>query len=96
MKQQPSRLKYKKNHKTGFSFFFLKSYKNFLPLYGRFALKSVAPGKLNFSQIEAGRRSIRRNIYKQGSLSIRLFTYKSVTRKPQAVRMGKGKGNHSF
>ena len=96
MKQQPSQLKYKKNHKAGFSFFFLKSYKNFLPLHGRFALKSITPGKLTFPQIEAGRKSIRRNIYKRGLISIRVFPYKSVTRKPQAVRMGKGKGNHSF
>lgn len=31
-----------------------------------------------------------------GYVFIRVFTSKSVTRKPVAVRMGKGKGNHSF
>lgn len=96
MKQQPSRLKFKKNHKVSSSFFFLKDCKNFLPVHGRFALKSVSPGKVTFNQIEAGRKSIRRNVYKQGFLGIRVFTSKSVTRKPIAVRMGKGKGNHSF
>ena len=33
---------------------------------------------------------------KKGNLFIRPFTGRSVTRKPIAVRMGKGKGNHSF
>lgn len=96
MKQQPSKLKYKKNHKVSFSFFKLKDNNNFLPLYGRFALKSLNSGKLLFKQIEAGRKSIRRNISKQGTLTIRVFTGKSVTRKPLAMRMGKGKGNHAF
>lgn len=96
MKQQPSRLKYRKNHKVSSSFFFLKDRKNFLPLYGRFALKSIESGKLTFKQIESARKSIRRNINKQGKVFIRVFTSKSVTRKPIAVRMGKGKGSHSF
>jgi large subunit ribosomal protein L16 len=96
MKQQPSRLKYRKNHKVGFSFFFLKDHKNFFPIFGRFALKSLEPGKLTFKQIEAGRKSIRRNVSKKAKILIRVFTSKSVTSKPIAVRMGKGKGNHSY
>ena len=39
MKQQPSRLKYRKNHKVSSSFLKLKDIKNFLPIKGRFALK---------------------------------------------------------
>jgi large subunit ribosomal protein L16 len=96
MKQQPSRLKYRKNHKVSSSFLLLKDRKNFLPIKGRFALKSLQAGKLKFKQIEAGRKSIRRNVNKKGNIFIRPFTGRSVTRKPIAVRMGKGKGNHSF
>ena len=96
MKQQPSQLKYKKNHKINFSFFSLKDRKNFLPIKGRFALKSMQAGKLTFRQIEAGRKSIRRNIKKKGDLKICIFTSRSVTKKPVAVRMGKGKGGHAF
>jgi large subunit ribosomal protein L16 len=96
MKQQPSRLKYRKNHKVSDSFLLLKDHKNFLPLKGRFALKALQAGKLKFKQIEAGRKSIRRNINKKGNLFIKPFTSKSVTKKPIAVRMGKGKGNHSY
>lgn len=96
MKQQPSRLKFRKNHKVSFSFLRLQDHKNFFPMYGRYALKSVVSGKLTFKQIEAGRKSIRRNVNKQGNVWIRVFTSKSVTTKPIAVRMGKGKGNHSY
>lgn len=96
MKQQPSRLKYRKNHKVSFSFFKLKDQKNFLPIYGRFALKSLTPSKLTFSNIEAARKSLRRNAGKSSKIFIRLFTGHSVTKKPIAVRMGSGKGNHAF
>lgn len=60
MKQQPSRLKFKKNHKVSFSFFRLHDNKTFFPIFGVYALKSLTSGKLTFKQIEAGRKSIRR------------------------------------
>lgn len=96
MKQNPSRLKYRKNHKPSFSFFRLLDKKNFYPRFGSLALQSVEPGKLNLKQIEAGRKSIRRNVKKAGVVSIRIFTGRSVTAKSLASRMGKGKGSHSF
>lgn len=58
-------------------------------------MKCLESGKLTYKQIEAGRKSIRRYVQKVGSLWIRVFTNKSVTRKPIATRMGKGKGSHS-
>ena len=96
MKQQPSRLKFRKNHKVSVSFLNLKDQRTFLPLYGRFALKSLTPTKLTFSNIEAARKSLRRNAGKFSKIYIRLFTGHSVTKKPIAVRMGSGKGNHAF
>jgi large subunit ribosomal protein L16 len=96
MKQNPSRLKFKKNHKMKFLFFNLLDKKTFYPLYGNYAIKSISSGKLNLKQIEAGRKAIRRNVKKSGKLYIRVFTNKSVTSKPVASRMGKGKGSHSF
>jgi len=68
MKQQPSRLKFRKNHKVSFSFFSLKDNKTFFPIFGNFALQSLESSKLTFKQIEAGRKSIRRNVNKQGSV----------------------------
>lgn len=96
MKQNPSRLKFKKNHKVAFSFFSILEKKAFYPLNGAYALKSIQAGKLTLKQIEAGRRSIRRSVKKTGQLFIKVFTNRSVTKKPLATRMGKGKGNHSF
>jgi large subunit ribosomal protein L16 len=96
MKQCPSRLKYRKNHRVSFSFFKIREKKSFFSLNGTFVLKSIEPGKLTFKQIEAGRKCIRRNVKKAGSIWIRVFASKSVTKKPVAVRMGKGKGNHDF
>lgn len=96
MKQNPSRLKYRKNHKVKFLFFKLLDKKTFYPLHGNFAIKSLNSGKLMLKHIESGRKSIRRNVKKTGSLYIRVFTNRSVTSKPVASRMGKGKGNHSF
>jgi ribosomal protein L16 len=95
MKQNPSQLKYKKNHRVSSSFLFLKEHKNFYLKRGMLGLKSKAEGKLTYAQIEACRKSIRRNLKKQGKIALRTFTYVSVTKKALASRMGKGKGNHS-
>lgn len=96
MKQQPSRLKYRKNHKIGFSFFKLLDKKTFYPLQGLYALQALQAGKLTLKQIEAGRKSIRRSIKKAGKLYIRVFTGRSITSKGHAARMGKGKGVHAL
>jgi large subunit ribosomal protein L16 len=95
MKQYPSRLKYKKNHKISKSYFSLAEQKVFYPRNGLFAIKSVESGKLNFNQIEACRKSIKRNVKKLGKIKINSFTYFSKTAKGLGVRMGKGKGSHS-
>lgn len=96
MKQAPSNLKYKKYHKVSSKFLKLKSQKSCIPEYGLFALKSLDAGKLTFKHIEAGRRAIRRTVKKKGKLWIKVFPANSVTKKPTAVRMGKGKGSHSY
>jgi large subunit ribosomal protein L16 len=96
MKQNPSVLKYKKNHRVSFSFFFLKEQKNFYLKKGVLALQTQEPGKLTYSQIEACRKSIRRNLKKQGTVYLRTFTSFSVTKKAIASRMGKGKGVHAY
>jgi len=96
MKQYPSRLKYKKNHKLNISNLTLLDQKTFFPIYGKFFLKAVESGKLNFKHIEACRKSIRRNFKKMGLINIRLFTYFSQTKKALGSRMGKGKGAHNI
>jgi len=95
MKQSPSNLKFKKFHKPNSSFLFLNDNKTFYPLHGQFAIKSLEAGKLTFKQIEAVRRSLSRRLDKNSKLWIRVFTYASLSKKPIASRMGKGKGNHA-
>ena len=46
--------------------------------------------------IEAGRITITRHMKRKGKLWIRTFPWKSVTKKPTEVRMGKGKGDPEF
>jgi len=96
MKQNPSKIKFKKNHKVKSSLFTLSEQKNFIVNLGSLGLKSLECGKLSYMQIEACRKSIRRNIKKKGKVYIKVFTYFSVTKKPLATRMGKGKGTHKL
>lgn len=96
MKQQPSRLKYKKYHKPSSSSLFLSEQKNFIPIKGHIALKAIENGKITYNQLEACRKSVRRMIKKNGLVFLRIFTYHSLTKKPLATRMGKGKGSHSI
>jgi large subunit ribosomal protein L16 len=96
MKQQPSRLKYKKYHKPSSSSLFLSEQKSFMPIKGHIALKAIENGKITYNQLEACRKSIRRMIKRNGLVFLRIFTYHSLTKKPLATRMGKGKGSHSI
>ncbi len=62
MKQQPSRVFFKKSHKPGSFFLKALDQKTFYPRTELFALKSLDAGRLTFRQIEAGRRTIRRTV----------------------------------
>jgi large subunit ribosomal protein L16 len=94
MKQQPSRLKYKKYHKPSLSCLLLSEQKNVIPIKGQLALKSLENKRVTYAQLEACRKSIKRMLKKNGLVFIRIFTYHSITKKPLASRMGKGKGGH--
>src|SRR5512138_1548210 len=60
--------------------------------FGDFGMQAVESGRLTSRQIEAGRMAITRKVKRQGSLWIRVFPDKPVTKKPLEVRMGSGKG----
>ena len=64
--------------------------------FGSYALKSEEPIWLNNRQIEAARQAMTRAMKREGNVWIRIFPDKPITRKPQEVRMGKGKGNPEF
>lgn len=92
MFQPPKSMKFRKRHKgrnRGQS-------KASTVAFGQFGLRFVSRGKVNARQIEAARRVIARVTKRQGTLWIRVFPDKPVTKKPLEVRQGKGKGNVEF
>lgn len=64
--------------------------------FGEYGLQALEPCWLTARQIEAGRITITRHAKRKGKLWIRVFPWKSVSKKPTEVRMGKGKGDPEF
>lgn len=59
---------------------------------GEFGLKAIEAGRINSRQIEAARQAYTRHVKRQAKSWIRVFPDKPITKKPNEVRMGKGKG----
>jgi large subunit ribosomal protein L16 len=64
--------------------------------YGRYGLVSQQSERLTARQIEAARQAMTRHVKRGGQIWIRIFPHTPVTRKPQDVKMGSGKGNPEF
>ena len=64
--------------------------------FGDFALQSQGSERITARQIEAARQAMTRHIKRGGKIWIRIFPHISVTRKPQDVKMGSGKGSPEF
>ena len=64
--------------------------------FGDFALQSQGSERITSRQIEAARQAMTRHIKRGGKIWIRIFPHIAVTRKPQDVKMGSGKGNPEF
>lgn len=60
--------------------------------FGDFGLVAMEPIWIKSNQIEACRVTMSRFFKRGGKIYIRIFPDKPVTKKPQEVRMGKGKG----
>lgn len=60
--------------------------------FGEFGIQALERGWITNQQIEACRVAINRYFQRKGKVWIRIFPDKPVTKKPQEVRMGKGKG----
>lgn len=63
--------------------------------FGTYGLKAAESGMVTAQQIEAARQAIARKIKRKGKIWIRIFPHLSITSKPTAIRMGKGKGSIS-
>ena len=64
--------------------------------FGDYALQAQGHERITSRQIEAARQAMTRYIKRGGKIWIRIFPHTPVTRKPQDVKMGSGKGNPEF
>lgn len=64
--------------------------------FGQFGLQSLEGDRITSRQIEAARQAMTRYIKRGGKVWIRIFPHIPVTRKPQDVKMGGGKGSPEF
>jgi len=64
--------------------------------FGQYALQAQGHERITSRQIEAARQAMTRYIKRGGKIWIRVFPHTPVTRKPQDVKMGSGKGNPEF
>lgn len=63
---------------------------------GNFGIKSLDSKFVTARQIEAARIAATRYMKREGSIWIKIFPDKPITKKPLEVRMGKGKGNVEY
>lgn len=61
--------------------------------FGEHGIQATECGYITNRQIEAARIAISRKTKRGGTIWIKIFPDKSLTRKPAEVRMGKGKGS---
>ncbi|MBR7176460.1 MAG: 50S ribosomal protein L16, partial [Bacteroidales bacterium] len=64
--------------------------------FGTFGIKSMEDALITARQIEAARQAVTRYMKREGQIWIRIFPDKPITKKPQDVRMGKGKGDVEY
>lgn len=64
--------------------------------FGDYGLVSQEAERITSRQIESARQAMTRYIKRGGKVWIRIFPHTPVTRKPQDVKMGSGKGNPEF
>lgn len=64
--------------------------------FGTYGLQSMGNERITSRQIEASRRAMTRYVKRGGKIWIRIFPHTPVSRKPQDVKMGSGKGNPEF
>ena len=64
--------------------------------FGDFALVALEGSRISARQIEAVRLTVTKRLKKVGTLFLRIFPDKPITKKPAETRMGKGKGNPEF
>ncbi len=90
---QPKKTKFRRAHKGRIKGL---SYNGAALNFGAYGLKALEPERITARQIEACRRAITREMKRQGRVWIRIFPDVPVSKKPNEVRMGSGKGAPEF
>jgi large subunit ribosomal protein L16 len=90
---QPKRTKHRKAHKGRIKG---DAKRGSMISFGSFALKALEPKWITNRQIESARQAMTRHMKREGSVWIRIFPDKPITKKPAEIRMGKGKGNLEY
>lgn len=86
---QPKKTKYRKQQKGKMKGLANRGHEL---AFGSFGIKSLNTCFITGRQIEAARQAVTRYMKREGQLWIRIFPDKPITKKPNEVRMGKGKG----
>jgi large subunit ribosomal protein L16 len=86
---QPSRTKFRKQHKGRIKGV---ATSGATLSFGQYGLKAMEPDRVTARQIEAARRAMTRHMKRAGRVWIRVFPDVPVSKKPLEVRMGSGKG----
>ncbi len=86
---QPKRTKFRKQQKGRMKG---NAGRGHLLTEGTFGIKSLDSDFITARQIEAARIAATRYMKREGSIWIKIFPDKPITKKPLEVRMGKGKG----
>ena len=86
---QPKRTKYRKQQKGRMKGMAQRGHRL---SNGTFGIKSMDSSFVTARQIEAARIAATRYMKREGSIWIKIFPDKPITKKPLEVRMGKGKG----
>ncbi|WP_185855872.1 50S ribosomal protein L16 [Blattabacterium cuenoti] len=90
---QPKKTKYKKKQKGRIRG---NSTKGVFLSRGAYGIKAMESAWVTSRQLESARIAATRYMKREGKLWINVFPDKPITKKPQEVRMGKGKGPVEF
>ena len=90
---QPKRTKYRKQQKGRMKG---NAQRGHRLSNGTFGIKSMDSKFVTARQIEAARIAATRYMKREGSIWIKIFPDKPITKKPLEIRMGKGKGNVEY
>ena len=74
----------------------MKGYKIHKLKFSKLSLISLEKGFIPTFQIEATRLVLKRLLKKRSQLFYRLFTNHAITKKPNEVRLGRGKGRFKY